>query len=58
MTEWSIAPPVDCSLSLTITQIRIPVLACEKVASDLGLCGGFAGHTGFLYLKRISHNMA
>ena len=29
------------ALSLTTVWVRIPPEACEKVASDLGLCGGF-----------------
>ena len=39
---WSKAPPAtDCTLSLTTACVRIPTWACEKVASDLGLGGGF-----------------
>ena len=30
----------DCLLCLTTAWVRIPALACEKVASDLGLGGG------------------
>ena len=31
----------DCTLPLTTAWVRIPTWACEKVASDLGLGGGF-----------------
>ena len=31
----------DCTLSLTTAWVRIPAWACEKVASNLGLGGGF-----------------
>ena len=37
MAVWS----NDCTLSLTTAWVRIPTWACEKVASDLGLGGGF-----------------
>ena len=51
----------DWTLSLTIAWVWIPAWACEKVASDLGLGGGFRrvlwfpplSTTGF---SRISHN--
>ena len=32
----------DCTLSLTTAGVRIPVCACEKVASDLELGSGFS----------------
>ena len=39
---WSKAPPMtDYTLSFTTACVRIPAWACEKVASDLGLGGGF-----------------
>ena len=31
----------DCSLPLTTAPFGIPFVTCEKVASDLGLGGGF-----------------
>ena len=39
--------------------VRIPVRACEKVASDLGKPVVFTGHSGFLhYLQLTSHDIA
>ena len=34
--------PTDCALSLINAWVRIPVWACEKIASDSGLGGGFS----------------
>ena len=31
----------DCTLTLTTVWVRVPAWACEKVASDVGLGGGF-----------------
>ena len=45
MAMWSKALPLTaCLLSFTTAWVRIPAAACEKVASDLGLGGGFPGY--------------
>ena len=56
----------ECILILsdgTTAWVRIPVCACGKVASDLGLEGGFAGDAWFpspdsTGWSRLSRNMA
>ena len=45
MAERSKAPPLSRLESLTTACIRFPPAACQKVASDLGLSGGFAGYS-------------
>ena len=41
-TPWQfVEARIWCSLALTYAWVRIPPCACEKVASDLRLCGGF-----------------
>ena len=47
MAVWSKALPLTASC-LSPLCVGIPPGACEKVASDLGLCGGFHGYSGFL----------
>ena len=51
MTEWSKVP------SLTARCLSpLPEFECEKVASDLGLGGGFHPYSGFPnYLQLASH---
>ena len=47
------------AVSDTTARVRNPPGACERVASDLGLDGGFAVYSGFLHqLQLASHNMA
>ena len=51
----------DCTLSLTTARVRILAWACEKVASELGLGGGFRRVLRFppqltTGQSRISHN--
>ena len=44
----------DCKLSLTTARVRTLAGACEKVASDMGLGGGFQ----FLwFLPPVTYNM-
>ena len=53
---WGAA--TDCTLSLTTAWVRIPAWACEKVASDLGLGGGFRRVLRVHYLQLASHELA
>ena len=56
MAVWAL-PLIASCLSITTTPVRIPPEACEKVASDLGLGGGF--HQILLHqLQLASHNFA
>ena len=43
MAVWSEAPPLTAVSHYCIGSNHIPGLACEKMASDLGLGGGFRG---------------
>ena len=47
----------DCTLSITSACVRIPAWACEKVASDSGLGGGFIRVLWFPQLL-ASHELA
>ena len=48
----------DYSLSLIAVWARIPAVACDQVASDLVLGGGFTGYSGFLHYLQLASEEA
>ena len=58
MAVWSEAPPLTASCLSPLPGFESRP-GHVKVASDLGLGGGFAGYSGFLhYLQPVSHELA